>query len=218
MKRNTPPFENAWALPGRFVREGTESPQTAARTALREKTGLELRDLFNVGVYGDPTRDPRGHTISMAFGSLVVAKNNLPTPGGNATEAQWFPVSDLPQLAFDHAQIVSDARVILAERLRSTPAAMAVMPPQFSVPDLRNLFAAISSAEIDIRNFAANFTRLVEAGVFQPCGREQNVSHRPAKLFRYQAEACEKFIAEGGRFAMSTPLAAKRKRRNAQTV
>jgi len=205
MKRTTAPFENAWALPGRFIREGQESPIEAAATALKEKVGVTIADMFVVGVYGDPKRDPRGHTISIAFGSLVVSNENLPTPGGNASQAEWFALDSLPDLAFDHRQIIESARVVLAERLRSTPDAMTVMPERFSVPDFKALMSAVTGTTIDVRNFAANFNRLVKVGVFKAAGRETNVAHRPARLFKYDADACKRFVDAGGRFSIVTP-------------
>jgi 8-oxo-dGTP diphosphatase len=110
IRRAADPFRDCWALPGGFVDEN-EPLETAARRELREETGLELEaDLVAVGTYGDPGRDPRGWTVTVAF---VVALDLLDvahaTAGDDAAEVRWFPASALPRLAFDHDVIVADA-------------------------------------------------------------------------------------------------------------
>lgn len=210
MERRDAPFAGMLSLPGSFVRDGKESPMMAAVRAARDKTGIVVKDVFPTGYYGDPDRDPRGHTISGAFAAFIYFDGTaLPTPGGNATAAMWVPVNKLSKMSigFDHKKIIFDARAVLAERLRSTPDALTVLPSKFRIADLRNVFAGVIGEEVDVRNFASNFKRLVKAGVFSPAGIEKNVSHRPAELFKYDMPACKRFLKAGGRFAIASPAA-----------
>jgi 8-oxo-dGTP diphosphatase len=119
IERKHEPFKGAWALPGGFVDEN-EALLQAAQRELREETGLEGLALTQVGAYGDPGRDPRGHTVSVAYVAVMDEGRRAPVAGDDAARVQlaaWAEL-DLPEsghtgpvkLAFDHARIVLDAR------------------------------------------------------------------------------------------------------------
>ena len=105
IRRNNPPYQGCYALPGGFVEIGETVEEAAIREA-REETGLDINLLGLVGVYSDPARDPRGHVVSVAF--LARASGRLQS-GSDARSAQVFPREELPRLAFDHEHIISDA-------------------------------------------------------------------------------------------------------------
>jgi 8-oxo-dGTP diphosphatase len=107
IRRGQDPFVGTWALPGGFVDE-EEPLEDAARRELAEETGIERAGrLRQVGAYGDPGRDPRGWTVSVVFLAQPSGECQV-RAGDDASEAAWFPVWDLPELAFDHAVIVED--------------------------------------------------------------------------------------------------------------
>ena len=106
VRRRNPPFAGLFALPGGFVEYG-ETTEAAARRELHEETGLTAHDLRLIGVYSAPQRDPRGHTISIAY--LVVTADGLPTAGDDAADAQFRADWREMDLAFDHSEIVRDA-------------------------------------------------------------------------------------------------------------
>ena len=108
VRRKGEPFAGQWALPGGFLDEG-ETLQACAARELKEETGVVAPDLTLVGAYGDPGRDPRGWTVSIAFRARVDAEDVTPVAGDDAAEAGWFVVDALPGLAFDHGRIVADA-------------------------------------------------------------------------------------------------------------
>jgi len=111
IRRKNPPFENMWALPGGFIDPG-ESPETAARRELLEETGIELPRLEQFYTFGEPGRDPRGPTISVAHRGRVNGppdKRNQPRAGSDAADVRWFSLSELPKLAFDHDAIIAKA-------------------------------------------------------------------------------------------------------------
>ena len=106
IRRKNEPFQGHYALPGGFVEYG-ETVEAAALRELREETGVEGRIVRLIGVYSDPNRDPRGHTISMAF--LVEAPDARPVGGDDAADAEFVADWRAQKLAFDHDAIVADA-------------------------------------------------------------------------------------------------------------
>lgn len=107
VQRGRDPYKDHWALPGGFVDENEDLVDAAARE-LEEETGLTGVELKQVGAYGKPGRDPRGHTITIAFCAII--QEVLPVSAGDdASMALWFPVNALPSLAFDHDDIIRDA-------------------------------------------------------------------------------------------------------------
>lgn len=108
IQRRHDPFAGLWALPGGFVEEW-ELPEAAARREFREETGVRWEGaLALVGVFGKKGRDPRGWTVSCAYAARLEGSEKL-AAADDAADARWFPVSSLPQVAFDHHEIVSAA-------------------------------------------------------------------------------------------------------------
>ena len=107
IQRKHPPFEGYWALPGGFI-EMEESLEVSALRELEEETGVTNVPLTEVGVFGDPIRDPRGRVITIAYAAVVEKPLNIKA-GSDASEASWFPSTELPRLAFDHSQIIRKA-------------------------------------------------------------------------------------------------------------
>ncbi len=107
IRRKNEPFKGRWALPGGFVEYG-ETVEEAVMREVAEETGLATDIDGIAGVYSDPGRDPRGHTISIAY-LLSPKDDSEPEGGDDASEAKFFDVNELPPLAFDHDRIIKDA-------------------------------------------------------------------------------------------------------------
>jgi 8-oxo-dGTP diphosphatase len=112
IQRGKGPFQGSWALPGGFV-EMDETLEHAALRELKEETTLQLSQLTRVGVYDAVHRDPRERVISVAFMAMTHWNEHTAVGSDDASDAQWFALSSLPVLAFDHAQILKDAQAIL---------------------------------------------------------------------------------------------------------
>ncbi|CAM9462014.1 unnamed protein product [Ectocarpus sp. 12 AP-2014] len=109
IKRKNDPFKGGWALPGGFV-DQNEGLDAAARRELEEETGVTNRTMVQTGAYGDPGRDPRGHTITVAFMAWAPSKAACNARAGDdAAEARFFPVERLPSMAFDHLKVITDS-------------------------------------------------------------------------------------------------------------
>ena len=109
IQRKQEPFQGSWALPGGFI-DLDESLETAAARELAEETGLEGITLEQLHTYGDPRRDPRGRVISVAYFAFIPAGKSLNLQGGSdASQARWFSITELPELAFDHHKIIDQA-------------------------------------------------------------------------------------------------------------
>ncbi len=119
IRRGHEPFQDCWALPGGFV-DMDERVETAAKRELLEETGVELETLHFLGYFDAVDRDPRGRTLSFAFWGVVSAADVEVVSGDDAAESRWHPVDELPELAFDHAEIVARAVASLRVRLVRT--------------------------------------------------------------------------------------------------
>ena len=107
IQRKNDPFKGQWALPGGFVDEHEDLAVAAARE-LEEETGLRVGQLEQLGAFGKPHRDPRHHTVSVAYTGFAT-ENAEAVGADDAAEAKWFPINSLPELAFDHADIIKQA-------------------------------------------------------------------------------------------------------------
>ena len=112
IQRRHQPFAGRWALPGGFIDE-YEPLELAARRELYEETSLEVVTLHQLAAFGDPGRDPRGWTVSVVFWAQLEDETTVARAGDDASDARWWPLDALPELAFDHEEIVAKAKEAL---------------------------------------------------------------------------------------------------------
>jgi len=113
IQRKNPPFKGRYALPGGFVEYG-ETTESALKREVKEETGLNAEIIGLVGVYSDPNRDPRGHVISICYLALGDGDFKADT---DAESVSLFSIDNIPELAFDHNQMINDAKEEINEVL-----------------------------------------------------------------------------------------------------
>ncbi len=184
IKRDLAPYRSKWAIPGGFVHID-ESLETAARRELREETGVAEVYLEQLYTFGELGRDPRGRVISVAYIALVPAPLAV-TAGSDAREARWWPIADLPPLAFDHNQVLQYALTRLRYKLEYSSVGFRLMPEQFTLSALQKAYEIILGEPLDKRNFRR---RLSEADVIEPTEDYHSGDGRPARLYRFKRDA-----------------------------
>ena len=194
IERGLEPFKGKWALPGGFVRVD-ETVDDAARRELAEEAGLKGVFLEQLYTFGTVNRDPRERVVSVAYYVLVKMAAHDTQAATDAADARWFPISKVPRLAFDHAEILATALVRLKAKVRYQPIGFELLPPKFTLSQLQHLYEAVLATSLDKRNFrkkVLSFGLLVPLKETQMTGR-----HRPAQLFRFDAEEYEKLKKKG---------------------
>jgi 8-oxo-dGTP diphosphatase len=186
IRRRAEPFEGSWALPGGFVHLD-ESLEDAAVRELSEETGIGEAYLEQLYTYGEPGRDPRGRVVSVAYYALVPPDAPVRSSGGSdASAAAWFPVESLPELAFDHAEIITYALRRLRYKLEYSAVGFELLPQDFTLSEIQHTYEMILGEKLDKRNFRR---RILEAGVIEPTPRLRGGEGRPARLYRYREDA-----------------------------
>lgn len=107
IQRKNEPFKNQYALPGGFV-DADESIEQAAIRELEEETSVKVSKIKQFGAYGNPNRDPRGYMVSIAYLTKVSPDTQVKA-ADDAKNVKWFKLNNLPELAFDHKEIIKDA-------------------------------------------------------------------------------------------------------------
>lgn len=190
IRRPYEPFEGRWALPGSFsIPE--ETLDETARRALEEKTGTAGVWLEQLATYDQPERehvpgrDPRGRVVSVAYLALIDAER---APEPDQRETGWWPVPGLPTpLAFDHERILADGVARLRAKTRYAPVAFQLLPEEFTLGELQEVYEAVVGEELDVRNFRRD---VQAAGVVEETGRSRSEGPgRPARLYRYSEGA-----------------------------
>jgi 8-oxo-dGTP diphosphatase len=201
VQRAYEPFKESWALPGGFVKEA-ETLEEAARRELVEETGISDIFIEQLYTFGATQRDPRGRVISVAYFALINLQDHALSASTDATDAQWFQLSELPELAFDHAEILEVARKRLDAKVRYQPIGFELLPAKFTLSELQQLYETILGRPLNRRNFRS---KILKMDILEQLERQQNVPHRPAYLYQFNAEKYEELTKKGFEFAISPP-------------
>ena len=193
VRRAIPPFEGQYAIPGGFVREN-EPLEEAARRELEEETGVRNVYLEQLYTFGEPGRDPRGRVITVAYFALIASDKVALAASGDAAEARWFPIGDLPPVAFDHQRILDYALERLRNKLEYTTVGFQLLPEKFALGDLQSVYEAILGRPLDKRNFRRKIALL---GIVKPLKEWRKTGRKPAQLYRFAAARFEKLKDKG---------------------
>ncbi|HEY4299903.1 MAG TPA: NUDIX domain-containing protein [Candidatus Didemnitutus sp.] len=199
IQRDLPPFRHRWALPGGFVRLD-ESLEDAARRELHEETGITAPYLEQLYTFGQPRRDPRERVISVAYYALVKLSEHAVHATSDALNVAWFPVADLPSLAFDHEEILESALRRLKGKIRYEPIGFELLPGKFPLSELQRLYETILEQPLDKRNFRK---KILGMGLLADTEEiQQDVAHRAARLYRFDEPAYRRLKKAGFNFEL----------------
>lgn len=194
IERGIEPFKGRWAFPGGFLKMD-ETAEEGAKRELKEETGLENAYIQQLHTFSAPNRDPRERVITIAYYALIKI---LEVKGGDdAASARWFPLDEIPPLAFDHDYILRMATQRLREQIHFQPIGFELLPEKFTIRELQSLYEAILGINFDRRNFAKKMLHLeilteLDETVWRTPKRE-------ARLYKFNAEKYEELKRKGFR-------------------
>jgi 8-oxo-dGTP diphosphatase len=188
-----------WVLPGGFILDD-ETLLTAVERELKEEAGITVNYLEQLSTFGDDiNRDERFRVISVAYFALVNPKNFVLKADTDAKDAKWFPVAEVPQLGYDHNEMVKLAHQRLKSKLTYQPIGFDLLDHEFLFSDLENLYCSILERDIDRRNFRKkilSFGIVIETDKVVKIG----ASGRPGKLFTFDKLKYNQLLKENFQF------------------
>lgn len=194
IQRKSEPFAKMWALPGAFV-DDAESLENCAERVLQKEgniSGVYLEQLFTFGL---PSRDPRERVISVAYMGLVKTADFELIAGNDELQIEWRDISEIPDLAFDHSQILQTAIDRIRGKIRYQPIGFELMNAKFTIPQLQQLYEAILGKSLDRRNFRK---KLLSMQILKQLPeKQQNVAHKAASYYEFDRERYEVLMKEG---------------------
>ena len=186
-----------WGLPGGWI-EKSESIDAAAHRLLRELTGLDHIYLEQLKAFGDPARFPLDRVITIGYYALIKREDYSVKAGFTASEAKWFKINEIPDLIYDHNEILTFSLRKLRRRVRQAPVGFNLLPEKFTLLQLMQLYEEILGIEMDKSNFRRKILKmklLVDINE-----KQKEVSHRAAKLYRFDNTIYKKLTEKGFSF------------------
>lgn len=195
IKRKIKPFQQEWALPGGFVLN-QETLEEAVERELSEEAGVSINYLEQLFTFGKPDRDPRTRIISVAYFGLVKSADFSLFAATDASEAAWFNIYKLPELAFDHADIIAKAIARLRAKITYEPIGFELLESKFIFSDLEQLYMKLLGHDIDRRNFKRKIMSL--GLVIELDEKAPSLSAgRPGKLYSFDKEKYNQLKSSG---------------------
>lgn len=194
VERGIEPFKGCWAFPGGFLKP-LETAEECARRELKEETGLETAYMEQFHTFSTPDRDPRERVITIAF--LTLVRMSEVNGGDDAADARWFPLNQVPKLAFDHDMILREAINRLRERIHFKPIGFDLLPQKFSMKELQLLYESILGVRFDRRNFAK---KMLHLGLINRLDEtERQSGKKEAQLYSFNTEKYNELKQRGFR-------------------
>lgn len=192
-KRIFDPAKGKWSLAGGFVEEN-ESLDNAACRILKKLTGLESVYMKQSFTYGEIARDPGDRVISVAYFALIAIRDiNKKLAEQNAVH--WRSISTLPDLIFDHPEMVKRALIDLQNQVKVKPVGFELLPVKFTLVQLQDLYEAIYQRKVDKRNFRK---KILSMGILEKLEeKEKETSKKGAYYYRFNKTRYEKLKQNG---------------------
>ena len=173
VKRAIEPFKGYWLLPGGAIEEG-QSLDDAMDAVLFGLTGMSHIHKQQVQCYGDVNRHPIRRVITLCFYALVKPEDHPVIPKNHVSDVRWFPLEEIPELGFDHEQLVRDAHALLKRNLEEKLLFGELLPEKFTLKEMQDLYEAILGISLDRRNFRKKILQtgqLINTGEKKPGAR-----------------------------------------------
>jgi len=182
IKMKKQPFTNSWAAPGGLIKV-SESVDQAAERVLYEKTGVKNVYLEQLYTFGKANRDPFGRVVSVAYFALIPYKSVDLKTTEEYSDVDWFPVNNLPKMAYDHAEIIKCAVDRLKAKLGYTNIVYSLLPNEFSLGEMQKMYEIILSEKMDKRNFRK---KVLALRLVKKTGKKRlGEANRPAELYSF---------------------------------
>ncbi|MUP44961.1 NUDIX hydrolase [Gramella sp. BOM4] len=186
-----------WGLPGGWIKK-EEGIDEAAERLLHELTGIKDVFLEQLKAFGEPDRFPMGRIITVGYYALINKEKYDIKAGYTASEAKWFKINQIPTLIYDHEEILNYGIQKLQRRVRQAPIGFNLLPEKFTLLQLMKLYEEILGTEMDKPNFRRKFLRMKLLVDLKE--KEKDVSHRAAKLYRFDDAIYKKLTQKGFNF------------------
>ncbi len=196
VKRKLEPQKGNWSLMGGFVAE-TESVDAAAERVLFELTGLSNVYMEQLHCYGELERDTHSRVVSIAYFALIKIAdyNDAVLKEHNAS---WISLKELPELIFDHRQMVEDAKERLRQKVANHPVGFELLPEKFTLRQLQTLYEAIYETVLDKRNFSR---KIFSLDIIRNTGeKEKSTSRKGSFYFVFEEDKYKQLEKEGLKF------------------
>ncbi|MAW93763.1 MULTISPECIES: NUDIX domain-containing protein [unclassified Leeuwenhoekiella] len=189
--------KDKWGLPGGWIYEN-EGIDQAANRLLLELTGIKDVYLEQLRAFGAPDRFPLSRVITVGYYALIKEEDYDLKAGYTAAEVAWFKVSEVKDLIYDHQQILEIGQKRLRRRIRQEPIGFNLLPEKFTLLQLMHLYEQILGYEMDKPNFRR---KILKMDLLTPLAEKQkDVSHRAAKLYRFNPDTYKKLLENGFNF------------------
>lgn len=189
IQRSQDPFMGAWSLPGGYNALG-ETTRDAMKRVLQDKAGINVDNLPLVEqlyTFDTVARDPRGHAVSVAY--MGLGRSIVPEESSTTQQPGFFDIRELPELAYDHEDIITYAHQRVASKITYTNGVFALLPELFTLTQLQAAYETVFGRELDKRNFRKKFLSL---GLIHPTEEYiREGAHRPARLHRFNKQTLE---------------------------
>ena len=192
IKRKNDPFKDMWALTGGAL-YNDEDLMDGLRREIFEKTGIKDIDLRLCDVFGKKDRSPVMRMVAISYiGIIDASKVKILTDTLKTSNAEWFPITDIPSLAYDHNEILEKSIAYLKEKILNTDILKVLYPNEFTIPEIQKIYEVILEKKFDRRNFRK---KLLNLDLIYPTGNEAFFAgKRKAKLYKFKKQTKNKDI------------------------
>lgn len=186
LNRKLEPFKGMWALVSGAI-YNNETVEDGTNREIKEKTGLEDIKVKFFKIYSDINRAPEMRMLGIANFAVVNSKKvEFVRSSEKTNDVKWFEIDEINELAFDHKEILLDAVVKLQKQITKSSMLKALLPKEFTMPQVQKIYEAVLNKTFDRRNFSK---KMLSLGLLKDLNKlEQNVNKKPAKLYAFKSD------------------------------